>query len=386
MRKYAADPDYREMMRDSGLSIENYVHNRLVGLYGADASKITTGFFNATMLSPWTDSMREMAGIVGFEWFKTEQRRIAKHGLNSRAGRKAKRVLERYGLGNYAVANSTPIESLVQSRRNLGMQYDEAVDPEFVLQSNQMRDALIKFANDTIFAPNTNDVPLWAQTPAGAMIWQLKSFPMMMARLSKDSIMEIVKDPTNLHSYKPLTMLAVMGPAGGSMAIAAKDVIQMRGDEEQGMIRDRHGKNTNWLKMVGYNPDLHGDPNDFAGWYVEGMMHMGGFGLYLELLHNVVEQADNGMYGYSRAMSNIAGPTAGQTIGAWNAGVGLHNMVFGEEEGPNGKDRQAVRELVQRVPVLGGIKAVKESLVDAIAGEPSRGGSRYGSRYKSKYK
>ena len=373
MRKYAADPDYREMMRDSGLSIENYVHNRLVGLYGADASKLTTAFFNATMLSPWTDSMREMAGIIGFEWFKTEQRRIAKHGLNSRAGRKAKRVLERYGLSEFATEGAVPIENLVKSRRHIGAQYDESIDPEFVLQSNVMRDALVKFANDTIFAPNTNDVPLWAQTPAGAMVWQLKSFPMMMARLSKDSIMEIVKDPTNLHSYKPLTMLAVMGPAGGSMAIAAKDIIQMRGDEDQGMLRDRHGKNINWLKAVGYNPDLHGDPNDFAGWYVEGLMHMGGFGLYLELLHNVVEQADNGMYGYSRAMSNIAGPTVSQTIGLWNLGSGLHNMVLGDEGDPNGKGRQAARELVQRVPVVGGIKAVKESLVDAMAGEPTRG-------------
>ena len=61
-------------------------------------------------------------------------------------------------------------------------------------------------------------------------------------------------------------------------------------------------------------------------------------------------------------------------------------MLLGDEGDPNGKGRQAARELVQRVPVLGGIKAVKESLVDAMAGEPTRGGSRYGSsRYKSKY-
>ena len=388
MHKYASDPDYRAMMRDSGLSIENYVHNRLVGLYGADASKLTTAFFNATMLSPWTDSMREMAGIIGFEWFKTEQRRIAKHGLNSRQGRKAKRVLEKYGLGNYARPNSPSIESLVKNRNHIGMQYDEAIDPELVLQSDQMRDALIKFANDTIFAPNTNDIPLWAQTPAGAMVWQLKSFPMMMARLSKDSIMEIVKDPKNLHSYKPLAMLAVMGPAGGAMAISAKDAIQMRGDEEQGVIRDRHGKNISWLEAVGYNPDLHGDPNDFAGWYIEGMMHMGGFGLYLELLHNVVEQADNGMYGYSRAMSNVLGPTFGQTIGAWNTASGLGNLLWGEEGDPNGKGRQAAREVVQRIPVVGGLKAVKESMVDLMGGEKSSGSGRYsGSKYGgSKYK
>ncbi len=386
IRRYASDPDYRAMIKDSGLSIENYVHNRLVGMYGVDASKLTTAFFNASMLTPWTDTMRELAGIIGIEWFKTEQKRIARHGLNSRAGRRAKRVLESYGLDDYARPDSPSIEDLIKSRRHLGEEYDEAIDPRLVIENEKLRDALIKFANDTIFAPNTNDTPLWAQTPAGAMMWQLKSFPMMMARLGKDNIMEIWKDPKNWHSYKPMLMLAAMGPAGGAMALTAKDIIQMRGSEDEGVVRDRNVTSMReWLKAVGYDPEIHGtDPNDFAGWYFEGMLHVGGFGLYAELLHNAVEQADNGYYGYTRTMGNILGPSFGQTVGVWNAAQGLGNALFGEDDGPNGQARQAAREVIQRIPVVGGIKAAKESLTDLWAGEKNTGGGS-SSRYKRKY-
>jgi hypothetical protein len=374
------------MIKDAGLSIENYVHNRLVGMYGVDASKLTTAFFNASMLTPWTDTMRELAGIIGIEWFKTEQKRIARHGLNSRAGRRAKRVLESYGLDDYARPDSPSIEGLIKSRRHLGVEYDEAIDPRLVIENEKLRDALIKFANDTIFAPNTNDTPLWAQTPAGAMMWQLKSFPMMMARLGKDSMMEIWKDPKNWHSYKPMIMLAAMGPAGGAMALTAKDIIQMRGSEDEGIVRDRNVTSMReWLKAVGYDPEIHGtDPNDFAGWYFEGMLHVGGFGLYAELLHNAVEQADNGYYGYTRTMGNILGPSFGQTVGVWNAAQGLGNALFGEDDGPNGQARQAAREVIQRIPVVGGIKAAKESLTDLWAGEKKTGGGS-NTRYRRKY-
>ena len=386
IRRYASDPDYRAMIKDSGLSIENYVHNRLVGMYGVDASKLTTAFFNASMLTPWTDTMRELAGIIGIEWFKTEQKRIARHGLNSRAGRRAKRVLESYGLDDYARPDSPSIEDLIKSRRHLGEEYDEAIDPRLVIENEKLRDALIKFANDTIFAPNTNDTPLWAQTPAGAMMWQLKSFPMMMARLGKDNIMEIWKDPKNWHSYKPMIMLAAMGPAGGAMALTAKDIIQMRGSEEEGIVRDRNVTSMReWLKAVGYDPEIHGtDPNDFAGWYFEGMLHLGGFGLYAELLHNAVEQADNGYYGYTRTMGNILGPSFGETVGVWNVAQGLGNVLFGEDDGPNGQARQAAREVIQRIPVVGGIKAAKESLTDLWAGEKKTGGGS-NTRYRRKY-
>jgi hypothetical protein len=390
IRRYASDPDYRAMIKDAGLSIENYVHNRLVGMYGVDASKLTTAFFNATMLTPWTDSMRDLAGIVAIEWFKTEQKRIARHGLNSRAGRRAKRVLESYGLDDYARPDSPSIEGLIKDRRHLGIEYDEAVDPRLVIENEKLRDALIKFANDTIFAPNTNDTPLWAQAPAGAMMWQLKSFPMMMARLGKDSMMEIWKDPKNWHSYKPMIMLAAMGPAGGAMALTAKDIIQMRGSEEEGIVRDRNVTSMReWLKAVGYDPEIHGtDPNDFAGWYFEGMLHLGGFGLYAELLHNAVEQADNGYYGYTRTIGNILGPSFGETVGVWNVAQGLGNVLFGEDDGPNGQARQAAREVIQRIPVVGGIKAAKESLTDLWAGEKNTGGgssSRYRRKYGRKY-
>ena len=160
----------------------------------------------------------------------------------------------------------------------------------------------------------------------------------------------------------------------------------MRGSEDEGIIRDRNVESMDeWLKMVGYDPELHGtDPNDFVGWYFEGMLHMGGFGLYAELLHNAVEQADNGYYGYSRTIGSLLGPSFGQTVGAWNLAQGLSSQLYGEDDGPNGQTRQAARELIQRIPVVGGIKAVKEGLTDWVAGEKNTGGgssSRYGRNY-----
>ena len=369
MARFATDPDYREMMRETGLSIENYVHNRLVGMYGVDASKLATGFFNATLLTPWTDRMREMAGIVGYEWFKTEQRRIARHGLNSNAGRKAKKVLERYGLGAYARPDGPSLDSLMVSRKHMGIDHDAAIDPEMAIRSQDLKEALIKFANDTIYAPNTNDIPLWAQSPVGAMMWQLKSFPMMMSRMGKDVLMDAYRDP--IHHSKPLMMYMLAGPASGAMALAAKDTIQMRAGEDEGLLRTRNAESVKaFTQMVGYDPDIHGDKDDFVGWYFEGLLHMGGLGLYLEVLHDLVQQADNGYFGLSRAAGTVGGPAVSQAIGAWNVVQGLHKTILGatsEEQatGGVGTQRQAVRELAQRVPVLGGIRALKETLVDA---------------------
>ena len=43
---------------------------------------------------------------------------------------------------------------------------------------------------------------------------------------------------------------------------------------------------------------------DFLGWYVEGMMMMGGLGLIGDVMHSAVTQVDNGAYGKIRIASN----------------------------------------------------------------------------------
>ncbi len=83
-------------------------------------------------------------------------------------------------------------------------------------------------------------------------------------------------------------------------------------------------------------------------------------------------------------MGNILGPSFGETVGVWNVAQGLGNVLFGEDDGPNGQARQAAREVIQRIPVVGGIKAAKESLTDLWAGEKNTGGGS-SSRYKRKY-
>ena len=49
-------------------------------------------------------------------------------------------------------------------------------------KDDNFRYAIMRFVNETIFTPDPNDVPMWAQHPVGAMIFQLKSFPLMMMR------------------------------------------------------------------------------------------------------------------------------------------------------------------------------------------------------------
>jgi hypothetical protein len=267
LSKYAADPEYREMIKRTGVAIENLLHDRQVGMYGADIKghlgRAQTAFFNATLLTPWTDMNRGIAGAVGMESFRAMQKKAIRHmkgdGRNmaeqSRDFKTAARFLNRYGLGDY-IYNGKSLE------------FDDVIESDDLI-----REAIIKFANEAIFAPNANDVPLWGQTPIGAMIFQLKSFPLMMARLGKDVAIEAKEG-----NIKPLLWYASAGPAAGAGALALKDILQFRGgeDNQEPALRTRNSQQ--FLQLLGYDKDLHGDEDDFFGWYFEGMMAMGGLG------------------------------------------------------------------------------------------------------------
>ena len=178
MKRWATDPHYASMIRNSGLAIENIVHERMTGLYGTTASKNTVAFFNATMLTPWTNFNRNIAGAIGLEWFFSEYDRAISNfdpnlpmSAQNNTFKKAYRVLRRYGLDSYMEQGQVDLRQVTDFN-----------------ESPQLRSALNKFANETIFTPNPNDIPLWAQTPVGAMVFQLKSYPLMLGRLVKDSI------------------------------------------------------------------------------------------------------------------------------------------------------------------------------------------------------
>ena len=221
--------------------------------------------------------------------------------------------------------------------------------------------AIIKFADESIFQPNPNDVPLWAQTPIGQLVFQLKSFPLMMTRMGGYVIQEM-----NQGNFKPFLAFALLGPTFGMATLSAKDIIQSRGGED-GTSPELRKRNI--AKALGYDSKTHGeDYNDFLGWYLEGMMIMGGFGLMGDVLHSVTSQMDNGAYGQNRIWSTLLGPSYGLGNAAITGAAGIQDAVVGGDNS-NAKERSAWRELATRIPILGGMRNIREGIVNKMAGE-----------------
>ena len=348
IRKYAADPEYRQAIQRCGVAVENLTHERLTGLVGADSTKATNAFFNFTMLTPWTNMNREMAGAVFHQAIITEQRFALTANKGTAKYRTAMRFLNRYGLADFGKEGAKDLN-----------------DPR-VLDNDSVREGMIRFANESIFTPNSNDVPLWAQTPWGSIAFQLKSFPLMMQRLALGEGgvgSEVMKG----NVYPALYALTI-GAGFGMASLGTKDISQARGGEDE---RSMALRNRNLLKSLGYDEKVHGNADDFAGWYYESLMQMGGLGLIANIMHDSAQQLDNGAYGQMRVASNIFGPSVGLFMSGYNVAAGASDALGDAmgNESTNSKERQGIRALLERVPVLGGVKALREGGVDAIAGE-----------------
>ena len=353
------DPEYREMIRNVGVAMENIVHERMVNLYGSPDNKASHAFFNATGLTPWTDMNRQIAGATGYETFITMQRKAQTkfvegktYADQSRDYKTAHRFLKNYGLSEFLPGAKRGNESLGNRELMSGDKADET-----------LRMAVIKFADDAIFQPNPNDIPMWAQTPVGALVFQLKSFPLMMSRMSGHIIEE-----ANHGNLRPLAYFASLGPAFGMVTLGVKDVIQMRGGDDD---RSPEFRKRNMLKALGYDEKAHGGEDDFLGWYIEGMMVMGGLGLLGDVIHSGLSQVDNGAYGQNRMWSTVLGPS----FGLGTAGMQVSAGLMDESDNSNSKERSATRELATRIPFLGGNRRFREDVVDTIAGEDQNGSS-----------
>lgn len=370
IRDYAkADPQYRDAIKNLGVSMENILHDRMSAMHGSAGGRATSAFFNATLLTPWTSLQRELAAAVGFEAMRTEiaraQRMIANGQMNTRGYRRALRFLSHYGLEDYARPGAKSIESLTTEMENDAIRY-----------------AVLKFTNESIFAPNANDLPLWTQTPWGALVFQLKSYPLMLMRLSKHVIGEAFRTENGkwVGDVKPLAYMLTAGAGFGMAAQAVKDLVQSRGGEDERSSALRHHSANKILADMGYDgaPITDEDADAFLGWYVEGLLALGGMGLIVDMLYNTATQVDNGAFGQMRILSTFLGPSVGVASSAMNVLSGAQAWALGDSS--NGRKRQAVRELTMRVPILGGQKAFREAMVDAIAGEPAkRGGGGWGS-------
>ena len=359
-KKYAQDPSYREAMRNIGVSIEGVLHNRIAHIYGASGGRGVNAFFNATLLSPWTQLQREVSGLVAFEAFKAEQNAAIKAISKGKKGvryRTAMRFLKHYGLEHYAELSAPTLN-----------------DVKAFQDDDQIRWAINKFVNETIFAPSAEQIPLWAQTPWGSLAFQLKSFPMMFGRLSKHAVKEFGHG-----NVTPALNMLTVGAGLGMGALAIKDVVQMRGGEDEKSADTRDRKLSNFIEAA----ESLGQPVDKAlGWYLDGFMAMGGLGLMGELVFNTAASIDNGIWGHQRIASQIAGPSFGSAFDAMNVASGVVDAAVGDG-GSNSKERSAARTAVSRVPLVGGNRFLRETLTDTIAGKAEEKGGGSTGGYKS---
>ncbi len=109
-----------------------------------------------------------------------------------------------------------------------------------------------------------------------------------------------------------------------------------------------------------------GNGSESLGWVLEGRMVMGGLGLRGDVIHSTVSQVDNGAYGKMRIASTFLGPSFGTAMASVDVVAGITDT--GDS---NAKERTAAREAATRIPILGGIRAARENIVDAVAGEQS---------------
>ena len=359
--KYMTDPSYRQSAKNIGVGIENLMHERMVHMAGDGNQKFANAFFNATLLTPWTNTMREAASLVGFESFKAEidramrMKRMGKTG--TRSYQTAVRYLERYGLTGENAAHdflSTGAHRLDSLPKN------EAIEM-------QVQMAMLRFTNEAIFTPNPNDVPLWGQGPWGSMIFQLKSFPFMMQRMGK-----YMMDERSHGNWYPLIYMATAGVGMGAVSMGVKDHLQFRGGEDErsfaGRDRSMTASKQGLAEVLGIEEDSLTD--EYLGVWIDGLLAVGGLGFLGEALYNGAANAE-GNFGAMRTLSTLAGPQVGTYEVAFSVGAGLkeqvQNAILDEDE--NNATRVAARNVLRRVPVGGGVTSAKEALVDKIAGE-----------------
>ena len=370
LANYFRDPEYRKAARAIGTGVENLMHDRMVQMAGEGSQKLQNSFFNFTLLTPWTNINREIAGMVGYEAFKSEiarARKMIENGQqNTKSYATAIRFLQRYGM----TGENADVDFMLDGAPRLN---DIRLDDE---KSNKaLRYAIMKFANETVYTPNPNDIPAMVQTPWGSMLFQLKSFQLMMARMGK-----YIVDEFNLGNPYPAMYMLTAGIGAGMFVNNTKDFIQSRGGEDEESaaprkrtLQDGMGISKLFADFVGVDEGSMTDK--VMANYFEGMLAIGGFGLFGELLYNTAAQADNGAYGKLRTFSAFLGPGVGMAEDMYDVAIAGPMGIF-DPENKNARRREAVRSVVGRIPVAGGIRGFRESAVDTIAGEPGKGGKK----------
>jgi len=356
VKNYAQnDENYREMITNVGAATENITFKYMTQAFGVDSTKFTNGYFNATGLTPWTEMWRNISAAIAYEHFKMMQRQ-AMDGPRTRQGRIAKKQLDAYGLQEFYEPNANQVET--------------ALDGEHY-QYQTLAVAMNRFVNESIFTPNPTDIPVWGQTPLGKIVYQLKSFPMMMWRLHRRAWNRFLDDPMNDMDVAPLLYMYGAAPSMGFASANVKDIVQGRGGEDnrQFALRNRSLK-----EQFSWAENMDEDVAQYLGWYWDGFMVMGGLGLIGEMLYDIGRNVDNGAFGQVRIGEVILGPSMGLFNDGLTVGAGVSNIISDKLGGTstNYAEREMVDTLFHRLaPPFGSMPYVRENVVDKLAGTPS---------------
>jgi hypothetical protein len=385
------DSAHRNSMRDLGLTIESILNENVTNAHGGKIGRLGNGFFYATGLTPWTNAMREVASTTGFYSLKANQEMLKRLRANGETDSVKYRQGMRYlrQLGAAHLLDAPQLDDIGKA-----LETDDA-----------LRAALLKFTNESVFQPNKNDIPLWAQDPLGKLVFQFKSYPLMFGRMTKRAFNEAIafekpgggdlsfgeilggvlkggekwRDAKYAGNPMQLLTLATVGVGLGAGAQYVRDVLQGRNQEANLGSPDAswHTSRERLLSKIMENLGLGtwdvDDPEKDAalGWYIEGLIGLGAMGMVGDMIYQSAANVDNGAYGQWRIASLLFGPSVGTFNDGLNGVAGLHSAITDEinDEGTNAKERVAARVALGRVPVLGRIATFREGAVNDIAGE-----------------
>ena len=372
------DQAERDAIRSLGVQFETDRMNNFLNNNNGRIQGMNNAFFKATGLTQWTAFSRQMSANVGFEAIKCFQRQareaIASGNQNSLTYRKAMYWLRTLGLNDPEFINGralTNYADLIEACKT---------DPSLESMNEKVARAVVKFVNQSAFAPNRADTPAWAQSGFGRLVFQFKSYPLMLGRLTKWALDSArLKNGANI---KPLVLLATLGVGMGAGGQALRDVISGRNidyEDDDQSFADMHSVKqrlaSEICRQLGWESwadNLEGTQIDsIIGWYASGLMGLGALGIIGDFAFNLTESTQDGAYGELNVAKQLFGPSFGTVMDAYHVAKTGYNMTAEglgiKSERPSNKDeRRAFSVLESRIPVVGGFRSVGRELKDYL--------------------
>lgn len=372
------DQAERDAIRSLGVQFETDRMNNFLNNNNGRIQGMNNAFFKATGLTQWTAFSRQMSANVGFEAIKCFQRQareaMASGNQNSLTYRKAMYWLRTLGLNDPEFINGRALTSYADMIEAC------KADPSLESMNEKVARAVVKFVNQSAFAPNRADTPAWAQSGFGRLVFQFKSYPLMLGRLTKWALDSArLKNGANI---KPLVLLATLGVGMGAGGQALRDVISGRNidyEDDDQSFADMHSVKqrlaSEICRQLGWESwadNLEGTQADsIIGWYASGLMGLGALGVVGDFLFNLTEDTQDGSYGELNFMKQVFGPSAGTLMDAYHVAKTGYNMTTEglgiKGERPSNKDeRRAFSVLESRIPVVGGFRSLGRELKDYL--------------------